>query len=203
MEKPQIAIITSNTLAAMGLSEMIQQMMPGADICIFSKGAELRDDDGADRFFHYFVSAAELLESASFFLSRQRKTIVLVHGEEARYLPQGFHTLNVYLSEKELVRSILEMARRSHGEAGAEPVAVRQASHSPEGEPQLTTREREVLSEVVIGHINKEIAARMGVSLATVISHRKNLTEKLGTKAVSALTIYAVTHGIVRSEEIG
>ena len=203
MEKPKIAIVTPNTLAGIGLSEIIQRMMPGVEIFLCSKGAELNASGEADRYFHYFVSASELLASASFFLARQRKTIVLVHGEEARHLPQGFHTLNVYASEKELVRSILEMARHSHGEAGREPAAVREASRPPVGGPQLTTREREVLREVVVGHINKEIAARMGVSLATVISHRKNLTEKLGTKAVSALTIYAVTHGIVRSEEIG
>lgn len=68
--------------------------------------------------------------------------------------------------------------------------------------PKLTPREREVLQGIVGGLINKEIANRMGVSLATVITHRKNLTEKLGTKSVSALTIFAVAHGIVRSEEI-
>ena len=38
----------------------------------------------------------------------------------------------------------------------------------------------------------------MGVSVATVITHRNNLTEKLGTRSVSALTIFAVMHGIVR-----
>ena len=29
------------------------------------------------------------------------------------------------------------------------------------------------------------------------ISHRKNIQEKLGVKTVSALTIYAVMHGLV------
>ena len=64
--------------------------------------------------------------------------------------------------------------------------------------PHLTPREREVLKGIVDGLINKEIAARMGVSVATVITHRNNLTEKLGTRSVSALTIFAVMHGIVR-----
>ncbi len=64
--------------------------------------------------------------------------------------------------------------------------------------PGLTPREREVLKGIVDGLINKEIAARMGVSVATVITHRNNLTEKLGTRSVSALTIFAVMHGIVR-----
>lgn len=59
-----------------------------------------------------------------------------------------------------------------------------------------------MLKGIVEGLLNKEIAARMGVSLATVITHRNNLTDKLGTRSVSALTIFAVMRGIVRSEEL-
>ena len=68
--------------------------------------------------------------------------------------------------------------------------------------PRLTPRENEVLKGIVEGLINKEIAARMGVSVATVITHRKNLTEKLGTRSVSALTFFEVAYVLVRSEFI-
>jgi DNA-binding CsgD family transcriptional regulator len=67
---------------------------------------------------------------------------------------------------------------------------------------EISQREAEVLSLVVKGYINKEIADRLNIGLATVVTHRKNITEKLGLKSVSALTIYAVTHGIVRVDEI-
>ena len=40
------------------------------------------------------------------------------------------------------------------------------------------------------------------VGLATVITHRKNIMEKLGMKSVSALTIYAVMHGYVDINKI-
>ncbi len=59
-----------------------------------------------------------------------------------------------------------------------------------------------MLRLVASGLINKEIAARMGISLTTVISHRKNLTEKLGIKSVSGLTVYAVMHGLVELKDI-
>ena len=184
--KPAIAIITPNTLAGVGLADIIQRMMPGADTCLFAHYTELANHPDADTFFHYFVSASEVLKGASYFLSRQHKTIVLLHG---------------------LVRSILSLAHRSHGAKGAEPEPVRLARETRHEEgkptpPRLTPREREVLRGIVEGRINKEIAACMGVSTATVITHRKNLTEKLGTRSVSALTIFAVAHGIVRSEEI-
>ena len=50
---------------------------------------------------------------------------------------------------------------------------------------------------IVSGLINKEIAARLNISIATVITHRKNIMDKLGIKSVSALTVYAVMHGYV------
>jgi DNA-binding CsgD family transcriptional regulator len=66
----------------------------------------------------------------------------------------------------------------------------------------LTPREIEVVKWIVWGKTNKETAEALGVGVATVISHRKNIMKKLNTRSVSALTIYAVMHGIVSPEEI-
>ena len=60
----------------------------------------------------------------------------------------------------------------------------------------LTKRETEVLRLLTQGLLNKEIADQLGISLHTVISHRKNIISKLGIKTVSGLTIYAMMHGI-------
>ena len=62
---------------------------------------------------------------------------------------------------------------------------------------KLTDREIEVLSLIVQGYINKEIADKLNISLSTVITHRRNIMEKLNAKSVSALTIYAVMQGFV------
>ena len=59
-----------------------------------------------------------------------------------------------------------------------------------------------MLALVVQGLINKEIADRLNISLTTVITHRRNITEKLGIKSVSALTIYAIMHGYVDIHQI-
>lgn len=66
----------------------------------------------------------------------------------------------------------------------------------------LSSREVEVLSLVAQGMINKEIAEKLNISITTVISHRKNIQDKLGVKSVSALTIYAVMHGFVDVNKI-
>ncbi|HSO88332.1 MAG TPA: LuxR C-terminal-related transcriptional regulator [Draconibacterium sp.] len=61
----------------------------------------------------------------------------------------------------------------------------------------LSDREIEVLTKMVKGFANKEIADMLNISVHTVISHRKNITEKTGIKSLSGLTIYAITKKII------
>ena len=69
-------------------------------------------------------------------------------------------------------------------------------------EHELSIREIEVLILITKGLINKEIADKLHISLTTVISHRKNITEKLGIKSVSGLTVYAVMNGYIEADRI-
>ncbi len=66
----------------------------------------------------------------------------------------------------------------------------------------LSQRERDVLALMVKGFINKEIADRLNISPTTVIFHRKNISEKLATRSIGRLTIYAVINGIVDIAEL-
>jgi DNA-binding NarL/FixJ family response regulator len=109
----------------------------------------------------------------------------------------GFKTLCVNVPEKELTMNLLRLEQRGH--AGGKnlpkmPKVLRKQL--------LSDREIEVLSLVAQGHINKEIAEKLNIGLTTVITHRKNIQEKLGMKSVSALTIYAVMHGYVDINKI-
>lgn len=198
---PEIAVVSSNMLACLGLAGIVRSMMPGAEVSLFTEFGKLdRQDRG--QFYHYFISVPVLLTNARYFLERRHKTIVLVRGkEDTGRLPQDFHTLNVCQSEDRLIRDFLMLARTAHDPHRSQPEAFRQASE-PAPKALLTPRETEVLRLVASGLINKEIAARMGISLTTVISHRKNLTEKLGIKNVSGLTVYAVMHGLVELKDI-
>lgn len=201
--RPLIAVVTRSTPEAVGMAELIRRVMPGADTVTFATVAALSLRQDVDRFYHYFVAAEEVITDAPFFIKRQQKTIVLIDGDDSGHLPGAFHCLNICRDERTLIDSMVILARRSHTVRGIEPDAVRRAReegacHPSPDEPHLTPREREVLKGIVEGFLNKEIADRMGVGLATVITHRKNLTDKLGTRSVAALTIYAVTHGIVK-----
>lgn len=66
----------------------------------------------------------------------------------------------------------------------------------------LSEREREIVACVVRGASNKEIAARLFISVNTVLTHRKNISRKLDIHSVSGLTIYAIASGWVNLEEL-
>ncbi|MHB8665989.1 MAG: response regulator transcription factor [Burkholderiales bacterium] len=51
----------------------------------------------------------------------------------------------------------------------------------------LTQREREVLSLIVAGKLNKQIADDLGISIKTVEVHRSRVMEKMGANSVAEL----------------
>lgn len=61
----------------------------------------------------------------------------------------------------------------------------------------LSNREIDVLKLVALGFANKEIAEKLFISTHTVMSHRKNMTEKLGIKSISGLTVYAIINNYI------
>ena len=204
MIKPRIAIINSNTLEAMGLKAIIDEIIPMAEVGVYDSLDELNGEADTAGFFHFFVSAQALFESMSFFLERQRQTVVLVNGPNTNVQSAHFHTLNTSLSQHALIKQILQLHEIGHGHPGKPGKSHSdRLCESPEiGIPDISPRETEVLALVVKGFINREIADRLNISLPTVITHRKNICEKLNLRSVSSLTIYAVTHGIVRVEDI-
>ncbi len=66
---------------------------------------------------------------------------------------------------------------------------------------KLSDRELEVLKEVSKGYANKEIADRLHISINTVITHRKNITEKLEIKTIAGLTVYALINNLISPED--
>jgi DNA-binding CsgD family transcriptional regulator len=65
-------------------------------------------------------------------------------------------------------------------------------------ESGLSERELEIVREVALGKTNKEIAEKLFISIHTVITHRKNITRKLGIKTVSGLTVYALLNKLIK-----
>lgn len=193
MHPSEIAILEKNTLTALGLQTILEELLPNAVIRVFPTFEELIDDT-PDMYAHYFVSAQIYFEHTAFFLERRPKCIVLSAGEQP--LLNGVPTLNLWQPRDVLVKSIMQLRKLGH-EMTHHPVTVQQGA-----ERDLSPREIEVLVLLTKGLINKEIADKLNISLTTVISHRKNITEKLGIKSVSGLAIYAVMHGYIEADRV-
>lgn len=196
MERPQIAIVDPNTLAAMGLTQIIQNIMPIASVRTFGSFGEF-SAAGPDNFVHYFVAQTVVLQNRQFFTEHIRKTLVLTLSNDPNTQLTGFYSFCVNTSEEEVVRQILRVMQYGHSGGRNLPELPGILKNK-----LLSNREAEVLSLVVQGYINKEIADKLNIGLTTVITHRKNITDKLGMKSVSALTIYAVMHGYVDINQI-
>ncbi len=67
---------------------------------------------------------------------------------------------------------------------------------------ELSRREVDVLRLISKGLANKEVADQLSISIHTVISHRKNISEKTGIKSASGLTMYAILKKIIDIDEI-
>lgn len=65
---------------------------------------------------------------------------------------------------------------------------------------KLTPRERQVLSEVLKGRMNKQIADYMGIDERSVKRHRTNLMAKVEAKSVAELTQLALEAGTAAAE---
>ena len=74
----------------------------------------------------------------------------------------------------------------------SEPIA-----HGP-----LSAREREILQLLAENKSNKEIAARLAISVRTVETHRRSIMQKLNANSIVELVHYAIRNGIVQSSKL-
>lgn len=66
----------------------------------------------------------------------------------------------------------------------------------------LSDREKDIIACVTKGMSNKEIADALYLSVHTVTTHRRNISNKLQIHTTAGLTIYAIANKLVNIEEI-
>lgn len=193
--RPAIAVIAPSILMALGMKSILEKIIPMAEVEVFNDVHAL-EESGMERYFHFFTAAPLFVRHSALFRPYRRRVILLAGGSVPSELAD-MRRLNILRSEEELVRDIMHMHRSVHHDAH-DPAPDASAAQGP----VLSAREAEVLALIARGHINKEIAQRLGIGLTTVISHRRNLMEKLGIRSVAGLTLYAVTRGYVEADEL-
>lgn len=64
-------------------------------------------------------------------------------------------------------------------------------------EVELTKRETEIIKMIAEEMTNAEIAKKLGISVRTVDTHRRNLLQKLDVKNTAGLVRYAIEHNLL------
>lgn len=198
MQQPQIAIISENTLSSMALRGLLSDIVSGIEIVCYNSIEEFRASEC--RVVHYFISANILFHNTEMFRSLAMRTMVITDGEASPFVLSGFRTIDATASEHDIVRLILRMHHMGH--PGGHHPHQDEVVEGVQPQSLLSARERDVLALLVKGYINKEIADMLNISTPTVIFHRRNLSEKIGSKSIGRQTIYAVMNGIVTPDEL-
>lgn len=192
MHQIRFVIIDSNILACLGLQHLICDLLPMAEVVICRSYEELAMQEDAD-FLHYFVSSRIYFEHTKFFRDHPKKSIVLVNGD---MMISGVNTLNVCQSQQALVREIMSLQRKGHGHA------ITMARNAEKTPLLLSAREIEVAVLLCKGLKSKEIADSLCISPTTVMTHRKNIMEKLHARSLADVLLYCVVNGMVDVEEL-
>ncbi|MDR2859116.1 MAG: helix-turn-helix transcriptional regulator [Mediterranea sp.] len=179
----EIAVITPDTLSAVGLRGMFASINPDIVVRTFPTFGAFADDT-PDMYAWYFISSQMYVLYNFFFLPRKGKTVLLMPGIGGTIVPPDNHMLNIFLPEQKMKVELVKFLSGS-----------KLLPSFNKGDKDLSVREIEVLMLISKGLINKEIADKLNISLTTVITHRKNITHKLGIKSVPGLTMYAVMNG--------
>jgi DNA-binding CsgD family transcriptional regulator len=128
----------------------------------------------------YFVTPEIHAAALDFFIPRRTRAVITGSNPAL---------LDLTRSESEIVEQIGSLLKARD-------------SQQPSSSADLSQREIEVLRLVAMGLINKEIADRLNISINTVLSHRKNITAKLGIRSVSGLSVYAMMNGYVNEADL-
>ena len=76
------------------------------------------------------------------------------------------------------------------------------AAPTPDKADLLSDREKDILVSITKGLSNKEIADTLCLSVHTVTTHRRNISQKLQIHSTAGLIIYAIANKLVDIADI-
>ncbi len=194
MHTQRIIIIEHRYLLRAGLEYFVTEI-PGMEVVKLFDGNEkkLLDKVKASRPDIIVINPKSVGDVLMHFLNNldnNIKTIALISGKTDGRILSHFRYFIHQTDEKQELQKILFKD-------------IDKSENNSETKNRLSNRETTVLKYLVKGYTNREIADELFLSIHTVMTHRKNITRKLGIKTVSGLTVYALMNKLVTLPEAG
>ncbi len=189
----RVLIIHQSTIVAEGLQQILQNsgLQLHDHLRVFNNPANVNIHQGSN---YVFIASLSLFQSLFNIHLRNipgvnYKFIQLITDQQNE--TEETNTTSIYINDTH--NQIVEKTKTAIHSFTPEKITPTLS---------LTERETEVLKLVSLGNASKEIADKLNISTHTVITHRKNITEKLGIKSISGLTVYAILNKIIDTDEL-
>lgn len=185
----KINIISSSVIVNEGLKTIIQQLTANNIIEDFLDWNEFLDNfDKKIPNQTIFVEIISLPEKDRLnslkYIVNNNVTVILIYSKNNEVENfDDFVSIPINISKEKLTAKLKEL--------------VLTGEQNKPNDNVLSERETTILKEVALGLTNKEISDKLYISMHTVITHRKNITAKLGIKTISGLTVYALINNII------
>ena len=174
-----IAIVLDDTLAAVGLKHLLGESFDVT--CRILSSTEVLHDETLD-LADFVITDPETYDRQFKTLHDcQHRLILIIDGSSANQTRPCVLTIDRCASPSAIIDKLSNLSR----------------TPGTKVDNVLSQREKDVLRLIARGYLNKEIANELFISINTVLTHRKNITAKLGIKSVSGLTFYAMMNGLI------
>ncbi len=192
-QQPIVAIAGPAHVIRYGLTGIVREFLTGMGLRIL----HLNDLQSIQSSFNHQHISVVIIDAA--IIDANHKNIQLLkreHPETALLAFQYQFLNNTILSLFDAVITI-DQSDSEIAAAIRNALAKNQNISSDTRTETLSERETDVLKLLVTGLSGKEIADKLNISVNTVISHRKNISQKTGIKSLAGLTIFAVANKII------
>ena len=181
-----IVVISPSDIVLAGLAEILKGSLAG-EVIVLHRGDEIIDYPQLNGNILVIATAEEFEKSGTFIrqILSSAGTVQFLKIQLDTNSTHSNQTINLFDAPSLICYKVNEILNSFL------------ANNTKDTDTELTKREIEVLQLITKGYSNKEIADHLFVSTHTVISHRKNISEKTGIKSASGMTMYAILKKII------
>ncbi len=193
MRNPELAIIVKNPLYRLALIRIISELGYEGDPVYYNTYSGCLNESSIPK---YLILEADVIPKPRCFSLEKLFTkggdcnIILISRHEVSKEIEPYIYANITISDSE---EVIYRKFKNFFKVSSQIVI---------SDSILSDREIEVVQLVALGRTNREISEELHISTHTVITHRKNITSKLGIKTIAGIAVYAVLNGLIDPDAV-